>query len=77
MFCLYSGLVYESEYGLVSWGSRRSVAEDVTDVSNSSLILAKDRTYRKDPSDGFKYYKLGWNISESHYIYVCISPFKP
>lgn len=64
-----SGVVHESEYDLVSWGSRRTVAEDVTDVSNSSLILAQERTYRKDPSDGFKYYKRGWNISESHYIY--------
>ncbi|KAK1364005.1 Plasma membrane fusion PRM1 [Heracleum sosnowskyi] len=64
-----SPLQSTSGYDLVSWGSRRSVAEDVTDFSNSSLILAKERTYRKDPSDGFKYYKRGWNISESHYIY--------
>lgn len=45
------------------------------DVSNSSLILAKERTNRKDPSDGFKYYKSGWNISEKHYIYVSVSTF--
>lgn len=76
-FCFFAGVVYDSEYDLVSWASRRSVAEDVTDVSNSSLILAQDRTYRKDPSDGFKYYKGGWNISEEHYIYVSILPFKP
>lgn len=68
-------MVYDSEYDLVSWASRRSVAEDVTGVSNSSLILAQDRTYRKDPSDGFKYYKRGWNISEEHYIYVSFTSF--
>ncbi|WOH09891.1 hypothetical protein DCAR_0729351 [Daucus carota subsp. sativus] len=64
-----SGVVYENEDNLVSWPSRRSVAEDATGVSNSSLILAEKRTYRKDPSDSFKYYKRGWNISEKHYIY--------
>ncbi|CAN6449949.1 unnamed protein product [Victoria cruziana] len=34
---------------------------------NSSFILAANRTYRKDPLDGFKRYSGGWNISNVHY----------
>ncbi|GAB4828206.1 hypothetical protein Ancab_035122 [Ancistrocladus abbreviatus] len=49
---------------VISWRTRRSVAE-VAD--NSSLILAKSRTYRRDPFDGFKEYTGGWNISNKHY----------
>ncbi|PQQ05349.1 transmembrane protein [Prunus yedoensis var. nudiflora] len=58
----------ESEYeygGVVTWDSRRSLAERT--VQNSSLILAKERTYRKDPLDEFKKYTGGWNISNEHY----------
>lgn len=36
-------------------------------VDNSSFILAADRTYRKDPLNGYQRYTGGWNISEAHY----------
>ncbi|CAL5375580.1 unnamed protein product [Camellia sinensis] len=58
-----SGIANESEYGVVSWGTRRSVLEE------PSLILAAERTHRKDPFDNFKYYTGGWNISDHHYFY--------
>ncbi|PON77839.1 plasma membrane fusion protein [Trema orientale] len=52
--------------GLVPWETwRRSLAD--TAVQNSSLILAEERTRRKDPLDGFTRYNGGWNISNSHY----------
>ncbi|KAJ4816407.1 envelope glycoprotein B [Rhynchospora pubera] len=55
--------------GLVSW--RRSVAEapEVGDVpvENGSFVLAQQRTYRRDPLDGYKKYNGGWNISNNHY----------
>ncbi|KAK6944420.1 hypothetical protein RJ641_025522 [Dillenia turbinata] len=38
------------------------------DEANSSLILAAERTRRKDPLDHFKYYTGGWNISDEHYL---------
>ncbi|XAR71010.1 hypothetical protein NMG60_11028081 [Bertholletia excelsa] len=34
---------------------------------DSPLVLAQQRTYRKDPLDGFKRYTGGWNISDRHY----------
>ncbi|WOL18337.1 hypothetical protein Cni_G27131 [Canna indica] len=37
-------------------------------VENNSFILAAERTQRKDPLDGFKLYKAGWNISNLHYL---------
>ncbi|KAG9147007.1 hypothetical protein Leryth_005267 [Lithospermum erythrorhizon] len=63
---------------MVSLGSKRLLAENsgvkrlLADnsgdyVSNSSLILAEGRTYRKDPLNDFKRYTGGWNISEKHY----------
>ncbi|KAK9080001.1 hypothetical protein SSX86_001676 [Deinandra increscens subsp. villosa] len=52
-----------AEYELVG---KRLLAEEELDV-NSSLVLAQKRTTRKDPLDGFKKYRGGWNISERHY----------
>ncbi|KAG8072783.1 hypothetical protein GUJ93_ZPchr0006g42329 [Zizania palustris] len=54
-------------YGLAV---RRSIAEapvDINVTTNSSFILAQERTYRKDPLNGFRKYTGGWNISELHY----------
>ncbi|KAJ8641244.1 hypothetical protein MRB53_017938 [Persea americana] len=57
------------EEGLVSW--RRSVlgegASPSGAVNNTPLILAKERTHRKDPLDGYKRYNGGWNISNRDY----------
>ncbi|CAK9142018.1 unnamed protein product [Ilex paraguariensis] len=64
------GRIDEGKYGVigvVSWGVKRSVLEG-KNGGNSSLILAAERTHRKDPLNDFKYYTGGWNISEEHYI---------
>ncbi|KAK7281458.1 hypothetical protein RIF29_09476 [Crotalaria pallida] len=45
--------------------TRRSLAEE---GNITSLILAQNRTYRKDPTDKFNRYTGGWNISNRHYI---------
>ena len=42
-------------------------------VEHSSVVLAAERTRRKDPLDGFKRYTGGWNISEHHYWAVSTS----
>lgn len=64
--------------------ARRSIAEapaDINVTTNSSFVLAADRTYRRDPLNGFRKYPGGWNISELHYFAVshlfpnCISMF--
>lgn len=56
----------EKEYGgVVHWNTKKSVAEK--SARNSFLILAKTRTLRKDPLDGFNRYTRGWNISNEHY----------
>ncbi|KAL5212135.1 hypothetical protein ABZP36_022982 [Zizania latifolia] len=60
-------LVPADRYGLPV---RRSIAEapvDINVTTNSSFILAQERTYRKDPLNGFRKYTGGWNISELHY----------
>ncbi|KAF7134645.1 hypothetical protein RHSIM_Rhsim08G0209600 [Rhododendron simsii] len=56
------GAVDESENGVVGWGVRRSVLE------NLSITLAAQRTRRKDPLNNFNYYVGGWNISNKHYF---------
>lgn len=45
--------------------SRREAAEMI--VKNTDLILAESRTTRKDPTNNFRYYNGGWNISNQHY----------
>ncbi|GMP94454.1 hypothetical protein CsSME_00043912 [Camellia sinensis var. sinensis] len=61
--------VFEAEYGVVSWGTKRFLAEGPNGEGplNSSLILAAKRTHRRDPLNGFKKYSGGWNIREPHY----------
>ncbi|XP_047318864.1 uncharacterized protein LOC124922167 isoform X2 [Impatiens glandulifera] len=61
----------ENEYGVISWGAKRSVLgfnNNGGNVQNKSMILAADRTRRKDPLNKFNYYTGGWNISEVHYF---------
>ncbi|KAG6425311.1 hypothetical protein SASPL_115739 [Salvia splendens] len=43
--------------------ARRSVLENET-----VLVLAKERTRRKDPLDDRRYYTGGWNITNKHYF---------
>ncbi|PON71307.1 hypothetical protein PanWU01x14_074470 [Parasponia andersonii] len=52
------------------WGTTSSYVEGpITQPVEeySSVVLAAERTRRKDPLDGFKRYTGGWNISEHHY----------
>ena len=50
---------------------RRDLEAKIAETKqNTSLILAAERTHRKDPLDGFNYYHGGWNISETHYYSV-------
>ncbi|XP_062078237.1 uncharacterized protein LOC133782843 [Humulus lupulus] len=58
----------EGELGglIPPWEMTRRFLADAT-VDNSSLLLAEDRTRRKDPLDGLTRYNGGWNISNSHY----------
>ncbi|KAH0989514.1 hypothetical protein GBA52_000997 [Prunus armeniaca] len=51
------------------WGSGRSLVEGPfgEPVESSSIVLAAQRTQRKDPLNGFKRYTGGWNISDHHY----------
>lgn len=61
----------EAKYNVNPWGSKieRFVLEG-RNGENSSLILAAERTRRKDPLDDLKYYTGGWNISNEHYFAV-------
>ncbi|KAL5100828.1 hypothetical protein RYX36_005155 [Vicia faba] len=52
---------------VLPWKTRRSMAEGAV-PPNASLILAQERTTRKDPLDHFNIYRGGWNISDQHYI---------
>ncbi|KAL6507022.1 hypothetical protein OROHE_022157 [Orobanche hederae] len=55
--------------GVVFLGTQRSLLEGRNVSTNStSIVLAKERTRRKDPLDDRKYYNGGWNISNEHYI---------
>ncbi|CAL5328623.1 unnamed protein product [Camellia sinensis] len=40
-----------------------------TSKNSTILILAANRTHRRDPLDGFKYYTGGWNIISRNYLY--------
>ncbi|XP_073273627.1 uncharacterized protein [Primulina huaijiensis] len=54
----------------VSWVFRRSLLEgnNAENLNSTTLVLAKERTLRKDPLDNLHYYTGGWNISNDHYI---------
>ncbi|XP_060174348.1 uncharacterized protein LOC132605092 [Lycium barbarum] len=57
----------ENEHNAVhSWGTKRILAES-PNCQPSSLILAANRTHRKDPLNDYNKYSGGCNISEPHY----------
>ncbi|KAK3427763.1 hypothetical protein EUGRSUZ_F03932, partial [Eucalyptus grandis] len=58
-------------FDVVRWEERRLVLEgnDEGGVQNSTLVLAEERTRRRDPLDDFRHYKGGWNISDRHYLF--------
>ncbi|KAJ0663755.1 putative transmembrane protein [Helianthus annuus] len=49
-----------------SSGSKRLLGDEQKN-KNASLVLAQERTTRKDPLNKFRKYKGGWNIKERHY----------
>ncbi|KAJ8751772.1 hypothetical protein K2173_025956 [Erythroxylum novogranatense] len=64
-----AGKVKEEKYEVkFSWGSvvEGPIGEPL-ESENPTLLLAANRTCRKDPLDEFKRYTGGWNISERHY----------
>ncbi|KAL2471883.1 hypothetical protein Adt_40019 [Abeliophyllum distichum] len=52
-----------------SWGKKEKfLDEDSNELElNSTLVLAAERTYRKDPLNDFKKYTGGWNLGDHHY----------
>ncbi|THF94213.1 hypothetical protein TEA_029983 [Camellia sinensis var. sinensis] len=64
------GTSNESEYGVVSWGMKRSVLEGNNGeaAQKSSLILAAERTHRKDPLDNLNLWLLP--------VFPCFSPLQ-
>ncbi|RDX76321.1 hypothetical protein CR513_43697, partial [Mucuna pruriens] len=53
----------------VPWETRRSTVEAAR-AKNTILVLAKERTRRKDLFNGFQLYTAGWNITNVHYLTV-------
>ncbi|KAL6603759.1 hypothetical protein ACP70R_044120 [Stipagrostis hirtigluma subsp. patula] len=45
-----------------------SICFDVSAAASNTSALAAERTRRKDPLDGLRYYTGGWNISDRHYL---------
>ncbi|XP_068308045.1 uncharacterized protein [Pyrus communis] len=68
-----SGWDFDGKYEVgYQWGTGRFLMEGVegpfgAPVERSSIVLAAQRTQRKDPLNGFKRYTGGWNISDHHY----------
>ncbi|CAI9100926.1 OLC1v1038117C1 [Oldenlandia corymbosa var. corymbosa] len=56
--------------GNVEPNTRRIAAENAQNTNSTYLILAADRTHRRDPSDDFNFYTGGWNITDPHYLFV-------
>ncbi|KAF6147651.1 hypothetical protein GIB67_031642 [Kingdonia uniflora] len=66
---LKTELTQEGHHG---FQMRRSVVEEIFVAENLSFVLAAKRTYRRDPTNDFKRYTGGWNISERNYWAVSI-----
>ncbi|KAD4384548.1 hypothetical protein R6Q59_011316 [Mikania micrantha] len=62
-----SGKIQWGEYDLVDLKGNKRFLGDEQKNGNASLVLAQERTTRKDPLDKFKKYRGGWNIKERHY----------
>ncbi|CAN4088559.1 unnamed protein product [Withania somnifera] len=63
---LVDGVVSKPIYGVGSSVSKRLLKEN-NGSGNSSLVLASERTHRRDPLEDRSYYTGGWNISNDHY----------
>lgn len=65
-FCECLSIEFDGE------GEFRRVLEETSNKS-TTLILAADRTHRRDPLNGFNYYTGGWSLNDH---YFSVSPFK-
>ncbi|KAL6223794.1 hypothetical protein ACLB2K_002652 [Fragaria x ananassa] len=69
--------------GIITWGRSRSLEEGDGDGVDGDqgegegdeevLLLAKNRTQRRDPLDHWKKYNGGWNITNEHYLAVYVN----
>lgn len=57
----------DEEQYLKTW---KSVMEESGQQGNTTLVLAQERTRRKDIFNHFKRYTGGWNITNPNYISV-------
>lgn len=80
--CIFFNFVGDIEKGKYDLGDllgkkRLLVDEEKNEngSSSSSLVLAQERTTRKDPLNKFKKYRGGWNIKERHYWAVSFVNF--
>lgn len=48
------------------------MAEGALTKNTTTLVLAKERTRRKDLFNGFQRYTGGWNISNVYYLTVSL-----
>ncbi|RZB81392.1 uncharacterized protein LOC114375758 [Glycine soja] len=60
-----------------AWTKRRSMAEGALTKNTTTLVLAKERTRRKDLFNGFQRYTGGWNISNVYYLTSVMSTAVP
>ncbi|KAI3868401.1 hypothetical protein MKW92_023163 [Papaver armeniacum] len=69
IICVSHGVSQSSDHQEMVMGREmlESVGTNESYMENSTLFLAAKRTYRRDPTDGFKRYRGGWNISDNHY----------
>jgi hypothetical protein len=51
----------------VGHGGGRMLLQSMVPISNGSLVLAANRTYRRDPLHGFRHYRGGWDIKNQSY----------
>lgn len=56
-------------------GSKRFIFEESREENPNEenrpvMILAANKTHRRDPTNNFNYYTGGWDITNSHYIFV-------
>lgn len=70
---IWKGVQLTSVRNVVGIGSSSSAAAAPGPGANSSFVLAAEKTHRKDPLDGLRYYSGGWNISDEHYW--AVSPY--
>ncbi|KAI3687699.1 hypothetical protein L1987_81400 [Smallanthus sonchifolius] len=62
-----SGIIERGEYDLGDLQGSKRLLGDEQKNGNATMVLAQERTTRKDPLNKFRKYRGGWNIKERHY----------